>query len=272
MSVTAGPGVVISGTEQATVTVQLLQTGSTNLLATSDATNWVSSNPSVLTVSSSGLVTGVGVGSATVSAMVGGATGTSGSITVTPQVLLHRYSFASDASDSVGGANGTLIGASGGAAASITNGLNLPGNQIGGFGYSGYVSLPNGILTNTTSVTVECWVTQNQGNGWAEIWDFAVNDNVNFGLIPLPGNGPDMEVADNPNNDDIYTASSTGLFLEYLRTIRFLYLQRFHPDRESLHQRDTGSLAILPRPHVYPRQHRRSRRHDRRCVGKRCLW
>ena len=208
VSVTAGPGVVITGTEQAAVTVQLPQTGSTNLLATSDATNWVSSNPSVLTVSSSGLITGVSIGSATVSMTVGGVTATSGSVTVTPQALLHRYSFATDASDSVGGANGTLVGPSGGLNATISNGLQLPGNQNGGFGYSGYVSLPNGILTNTTSVTVECWVTQNQGNGWSEIWDFAVNNNQNFGLIPLPGNGPNMEVADNPNNDDIYTASS----------------------------------------------------------------
>ena len=209
-SVTAGPIVVISGTEQATVTVQLPQTGSTNLLATSDATNWISSNPGVLTVGSSGLITGVSVGSATVSATVGGVTGTSGSITVVPRALLHRFSFATDASDSVGGPawNGTLVGASGGQNATISSGLSLPGNQTGGFGYSGYVSLPNGILTNTTSVTVECWVTQNQGNGWAEIWDFAVNDNENFGLIPLPGNGPNAEVADNPNNDDIYTASS----------------------------------------------------------------
>jgi uncharacterized protein YjdB len=214
-SVTAGPGVVISGTEQATVTVQLPQTGSTNLPATSDATNWVSSNPGVITVSSSGLITGVSLGSATVSATVGGVTGTSGSVTVTPQVLLHRYSFATDASDSVGGPiwNGTLVGASGGANATIANGLNLPGNQVvgGGFGYSGYVSLPNGILTNTTSVTVEGWITQNQGNTWAEVWDFGVNFNVNFALIPTPPGNSDngnMEVADNPNNDDIYTASA----------------------------------------------------------------
>jgi hypothetical protein len=74
-----------------------------------DATNWISGNPGVLSVSSSGLITGVGAGTTTVSATVGGVTATSGSITVTPQTLLHRYSFVSDASDSVGGANGTLV-------------------------------------------------------------------------------------------------------------------------------------------------------------------
>jgi len=33
-------------------------------------------------------------------------------------------------------------------------GVYTPGNTIGGVGYSGYVSLPDGILTNTTSLTV----------------------------------------------------------------------------------------------------------------------
>lgn len=213
VSVTAGPGVVITGTEQATVNVTLPQTGTNVLLATSDATNWVSGNPSILAVSSSGLITGVGVGATTVSATVGGVTGTSGSITVTPQALVHRYSFANDASDSVGGSawNGTLVPPSGGAAATIANGLILPGNTAGASGYSGYVSLPNGMLTNTTSVTVECWITQNQANTWAEVWDFGVNNNINFALIPSPDSNAEnhgrMVVADNPNNDDIYTAS-----------------------------------------------------------------
>jgi len=213
VSLTAGPSVVISGIEQATVNVTLPQTGANVLLATSDATNWVSGNPHVLTVSSSGVITGVGAGTTTVSATVGGVTGTSSSITVTPQALLHRYSFASDASDSVGGPawNGTLMAPNGGAAATIANGLILPGNTVGGKGYSGYVSLPNGILTNTTSLTIECWMTQNQGNAWAEAWDFGVNNNVNFSLIPTPpgnNNNGNMEVADNPNNNDIYTASA----------------------------------------------------------------
>jgi hypothetical protein len=203
--------VVISGTEQAVFNVTLPQTGASVLPATSDATNWISSNPGVLTVSSSGLITGVGVGSATVSATVGGVTATSGSITTTPLALLHRYSFTNDASDSVGGPawDGTLVPASGGLNATIANGLILPGNRVGGVGYSGYVSLPNGMLTNTTSLTVECWVTQNQGNDWAELWDFGVNNNVNFALIPYPlNNGNKMDVAVNPNNNDIYTASA----------------------------------------------------------------
>jgi hypothetical protein len=181
--------------------------------------NVVEGNPSlqsgdtrVLEVGSNLTLTAIGPGTTTVVAGYGGLYATQ-TVTVLPLpvVLMHRYSFVSDASDSVGGPawNGTLVAPNGGAAAAINHGLFLPGNQQGGFGYSGYVSLPAGILTNTTSLTVECWVTQNQANGWAEIWDFGVNDNENFALIPYPeNNNNNLEVAFNPNNNDIYTASS----------------------------------------------------------------
>jgi hypothetical protein len=211
-SITAGPGVVVTGTEQAIVTVHLAPTGTTNLVATSDATNWISSNTNILTVNSHGLITGVGAGTATVSATVDGvSTGSSSLITVTPQTLQNRYSFVSDATDSVSGANGTLVGPNGGAAATITNGLILPGNTNGTFGYSGYVSLPSGLLLGTTSLTVECWVTQNQGNGWAEIWDFGNNGSQNFALIPDPDdNDSHLEVAFNPDNNNIELDTPTA--------------------------------------------------------------
>ncbi|HWY31356.1 MAG TPA: LamG-like jellyroll fold domain-containing protein, partial [Candidatus Acidoferrum sp.] len=171
-----------------------------------------SRNPSVLEVGSNLTLTAIGPGTTTVVAGYGGLYATQ-TVTVLPLpvVLMHRYSFVRDASDSVGGPawNGMLVAPNGGAAATINHGLILPGNQQGGFGYSGYVSLPAGILTNTSSLTVECWVTQNQANGWAEIWDFGVNDNENFALIPYPeNNNNNLEVAFNPNNNDIYTASS----------------------------------------------------------------
>jgi hypothetical protein len=101
------------------------------------------------------------------------------------QTLLHRYSFISDASDSVGGAawNGTLVPPTTGQAATIDNGLVLPGNAGGGNGVSGYVSLPNGIVKGDTNITVECWVTPSDVNTWAEIWDFGSSGSVNFALI-----------------------------------------------------------------------------------------
>ncbi len=210
-SMTAGPSVVVTGTEQAAVTVTMAASGSTPIVATSDATNWTTSNPKVLQVNSGGLIVGVAPGTATVSATVGGITATSAQITVTPQYLQNRYSFVSDATDSVSGANGTLVGPNGGNAASINNGLILPGNTHGGYGYSGYVNLPSGILTDTTSISVECWASQTQGNTWAELWDFGNNGNQNFALIPYPANnGTKIEVAFTPNGgeEDLQTSTT----------------------------------------------------------------
>src|ERR1051326_9021409 len=73
--------------------------------------------------------------------------------------LTHRYSFTSDASDSVGGANGTLHGV-----ATVSGGqlqLNNPNfSNPGGpnpFPNGGYLSLPPSILPSSGSVTIEQW-------------------------------------------------------------------------------------------------------------------
>ena len=109
-----------------------------------------SGNTSVLTVSASGVVTAVAQGSTTITASYAGKTSTQ-TITVVPPTatLTHRYSFTSDASDSVGGANGTLNGN-----AAISGGtVTLDGSS------GTYVGLPVGILTNLTAVTFETWLT-----------------------------------------------------------------------------------------------------------------
>ena len=128
--------------------------GDPNLTLSSDNTN-------VFTVSSSGVLDATGVGTANLTGIydyISGNTSTlytnSVVITVNPgpsPVLVHRYSFTSDASDSVGGPawNGTL-----------PNGGTFGNGQVSLAAASmQYVQLPAGILSNYTAVTVESWVT-----------------------------------------------------------------------------------------------------------------
>jgi hypothetical protein len=78
--------------------------------------------------------------------------------------LTHRYSFTVDASDSVGGANGTLNG-----------GATIGGGALTLNGVNGFVSLPPSLVSNYTSITIETWVTDNGSGGWARIFDFGNN-------------------------------------------------------------------------------------------------
>ena len=192
-----------------TIETTLAATTTNIFNATPSATNYVSSNPNVIQIASNGQIVAVGLGTATVSAMVNGVIATSPTIFVTaPQTLLHRYSFAIDASDSVGGAQwaGTLVAPNGGTNASISGGLILPGG--GGGGHSGYLALPAGILTNTTSVTIETWASETAENQWATIWDFAVNNNQNFEMCPFPQRGiNNLDVGVEPNGGEVDTVT-----------------------------------------------------------------
>lgn len=67
------------------------------------------------------------------------------------QTLLHRYSFNGDANDSVGGANGTLVGTPTFTTSSGDTSINL--------GVNTYVRLPNNINVGLTNSTIETFVT-----------------------------------------------------------------------------------------------------------------
>ena len=125
--------------------------------ATFAAPTYASSNPGVATVDTNGLVTAVGVGSATLTATVGALNSTNlVAITVNPIVPnpIHRYRFnnpsATIAVDSIGGANGTLNGA----AAFNGSGQLVLNGTVGSS-----VSLPAGILGGLDEVTIETWAT-----------------------------------------------------------------------------------------------------------------
>ena len=156
------------------------------------------------------VLTNAGTYSITVSNAAGSAS-SSATLTVLPVppvVLGHRYSFTTDASDSVGGANGTLVNN-----ATISGGvLKLPGQSTSGNTGCSYVALPNGIVSNYTSITIETWLTDNAGATWAEAWSFGDstagpgnppgNGTYYLGLIPHSGSG-DLRVAFNNDQSEI---------------------------------------------------------------------
>ena len=288
--------IVGAETEQASVTANFAQFSGVDVTAA--VTNWSSSNPKILTVTSSGLITGLSGGTASVSATIGGITGTSAVITVAltkptitqepvsatnfvgetaffsiqalggqlsyqwseggtpipgatnstltfPNVVLgnagsysvvvsnplgstnsavvsltveapslvHRWSFNeaagdTNAADSVGGADGVLMGD---AAFDGNGNVTFPNEgATSGSGSPPYVSLPNGVLTNLNSLTVECWATDSGGLTWAEIYCFGdstagpgfANAGTNY-ISFIPHSGPgDMRAAFKLQNEE----------------------------------------------------------------------
>ena len=138
--------------------------GDTNLTLSSSDTN-------VLVIDNAGVVQSRALGSATLPAVYKYVSGASTSfytnaqaltVVTPPATLVHRYSFTSDANDSVGTANGTLQG-----------GATLSGGQVVLNGTNGYVDLPDGIISVlTNNATFETWMTDNGSGVWARIWDF----------------------------------------------------------------------------------------------------
>ncbi len=94
-----------------------------------------------------------------------------------PAVLVHRYSFDGAAgttaiTDSVGGANGSLVNGSGTATLTGSGRLTLDGNPS-----SAFVSLPSGIMATLTNATFQTWVSnQDPFSDWAELWAFGTNN------------------------------------------------------------------------------------------------
>lgn len=128
--------------------------------------SFTSGDTGVLTVNqTNGLVHAVAAGTTTVTGSYG-SLNTNITITVVanPPVLVHRYSFDSDGSDSIGGANGTLQGT-----ASVAGGKLVLDGSTGC-----YLNLPGSLINiNTNSaVTFDTWVTFGNAATWAELFAF----------------------------------------------------------------------------------------------------
>lgn len=84
--------------------------------------------------------------------------------------LAHRYSF----NDSVSSTN--AIDSIGGSTGNVFPGASYPGNgTIVLNGISGFVYLPDDIVSNYTSATFEAWATPTSNPTWARLFDFGTN-------------------------------------------------------------------------------------------------
>ena len=102
--------------------------------------------------------------------------------------LTHRYSFDTDASDSVGNADGTMYNG-----ASVMLGqVFLDGAGLSGYTNAQYVDLPgNAIAINSyTDASFEMWYTVSNARIWARVFDFGNSDNGTGGncITYIPNN------------------------------------------------------------------------------------
>jgi hypothetical protein len=159
-------------------------------VTTRSGVTYQSDNTNIVTISPSGELKAVGVGSAKITASLNGIS-VDQTVNVTPIVatLEHRYSF-NDApetgavTDSVGGAAG---------AGSLQGTATLTGTQVSLDGAGSYVELPPGIVGSQSALTIETWASFGQNPVWVRLFDFGDqngnNAHTTLFLSPHDGGG-----------------------------------------------------------------------------------
>lgn len=150
-------------------------------------------------------------------------------VTVAAQtpVLLNRYSFDgapgdTTITDSVSGADGTLINGSGTAELTGNGQLTLDGNAS-----SAYVLLPTGLISTLTNATFETWVeNQDPSSDWAELWTFGTNNGsagINY-LTMIPNDPPNHEIRLDEGVNTVHASESLPYTNEVCLTVVYNYL------------------------------------------------
>jgi len=174
LTMTLKNNMIVGGVQEPGLTAFYSNLGATIDIYGPDLDSLVSDNTNAVVVAPGGVLQAVGVGSATITATLGSETQMA-TITVAQGVaqLKHRYSLTSDVTDSVSGANGTVVAPlAGGAAVSFAGGeADFPG---GSYTNVGYIALPGGLLSVMTNVTIETWFTWDgpSDGWWQRVFDF----------------------------------------------------------------------------------------------------
>jgi hypothetical protein len=172
----------------ATATLQLKATGHYNDGTAQDVTTsvtWSIVDPTIATVTSGGVVTGLASGSTTVNATLGSISN-SLALVVTPSGLVGRWAFDD-------GSGTTAVDSSGhGYNATLYNGISWVTGKIGDAvssnGSSQYILAPSIDLSSAQAVTVTAWINKTwSGAAVEDLLEFSSNFNsvnTGFGLFP----------------------------------------------------------------------------------------
>ena len=173
---------MVNDTHKTVLTVMFSDKNSQDL--TSQAT-YTSSNTAVAAVNAAGVVTGISVGTTTITATYNGQ-----AFNATVQVVMDTslkawYQFdetsGTTAADSSGyGNNGTVINGATWTAGNNGNAVNLDGTDD-------YIALPAGVVSNANTATVATWVNLDTLSNWTRIFDFGSGTSTYMNLIPKNG-------------------------------------------------------------------------------------
>jgi probable HAF family extracellular repeat protein len=195
----------VGQTQQATVT---LKDVNGNIL-TGRTVTWSSSNPSLATVSSTGVITAVAPGGpVTITATSEGAQGTV-QITVTDPgaTLIHYYDFASGVTDLAGTANATLI-----------NGATVSGGRLTLNGTNQYAQFSSKIVPTAGSYSVALFARHRTAQtGYVEWISQGLTGGPGFYLGHDPSRN--IRVTDSWTGTGVPAAGADGIFHHYAMVV-----------------------------------------------------
>lgn len=211
LGVTAGSPIVQFGTEQVAVTGTFANIANPVNLASAPETKYFTSDSHILVVNPVGVLTATGPGTGTLTVTSFGMTSSvQVVVTALPPGMTHRWSFNTDFNDSLNAATPALP--HGGVALDGSGNAVLDGNGAANSTAGSYVELPGNVLLGYGSITLECWYTDECGDGtgvnrnWARIWDFGSGPGNNLFLTPFVGGEVDtMRLSLNTNNAGEWT-------------------------------------------------------------------
>ena len=174
--------IMVNDTHKTVLTVMFSDRSSQDL--TSQAT-YTSSNTAVAAVNAAGVVTGISVGTTTITATYNGQTYNATVQVVMDTSLKAWYQFdetsGTTAADSSGyGNNGTVINGATWTAGNSGNAVNLDGTDD-------YIALPAGVVSNANTATVATWVNLDTLSNWTRIFDFGSGTSTYMNLTPKNG-------------------------------------------------------------------------------------